>query len=256
MSIFQAILLGVVQGLTEFLPVSSSAHLILVPYILGWPEFPLVFDTSLHLGTALAVLIYFAKDFLKMDRNMLLKLVLGSVPVVVVGFLFGDVIENVLGGVGGVIIFLLVGSLIMLAAERKALKRKDLRIKNVSVTDSIVIGVAQMFALLPGISRSGVTISAGILRGFSREQAARFSFMLSMPAVVGAGFYQLSKTYQLIGFQIGYVSWIIGIVSSFITGLLVINFLINSLKQNGLMIYVYYRLFLVLLILSLFFKAV
>lgn len=243
MSVLQAVVLGIVQGITEFLPISSSAHLLLVPRFFGWGNFPLVFDTSLHLGTALAILFYFRKDFAKMTGRMFRYLFLGSIPVVVVGFFFDDLINEFFRGSFIISIFLLSGSLIMFLAEKHLYKRKAHK-KELSLKGVLNVGLAQAFALLPGISRSGVTISAGIFEGLSREEAARFSFLLSTPAVLAAGFYKLFTTFGEIQ-SIGYEPWLTGMLVSFVSGVVTIRLLLDFLKKRGLMGYVWYRILLV-----------
>src|SRR3989304_1512454 len=204
MNLIHAIILGSVQGLTEFLPISSSGHLIVFPHVFGWIQQPLAFDTTLHLGTAVALVVYFFKDLLKIisgfvrdvwnfedefskfshDGKLGLYILLGSVPAGVIGFLFNDKIESVFRTVEYVVLFLILGSALMLFAGRLWKWEKK---KKVGYLESLVIGLFQSLALLPGISRSGSTISGGMLFGLNREEAAKFSFLLSIPLIVIAG---------------------------------------------------------------------
>jgi undecaprenyl-diphosphatase len=264
MDILQALLLGIVQGLTEFLPVSSSGHLVIFPQIFGWEEQPLVFDTTLHLATALALLVYFWKDLasiaiaFKVDFNFFkfdLKkysldgkvgwaIVAGSIPAAILGYLFEDAFESYFRAVWTVALFLILGSVLMLIAERFS----RIKTEEVNMKKGFIIGIFQALALFPGISRSGATISGGMLLGLSREKAARFSFLLSMPIVVGAG---LLKVYTSAG-ELVMLSWepvIVGFVASFISGMLAIGFLLRFVKTHRLYVFIVYRIVLALLLL-------
>ena len=211
---FQAALLGVVQGLTEFVPVSSSAHLVLVPFLFRWPVPSLAFDVAVHLGTALAVVVYFARDLFDILRGavrsvagrgvtrdraharLIPLLLVGSVPAAIAGLLLEGLFEDLFTGRGAVdrvgaplTALLLVGTAaLLLSAEAVYRRRPDRRrgMESISVTDALVIGLFQALAIFPGISRSGATIGAGMFRGLSREASARFSFLLSLPAILGA----------------------------------------------------------------------
>lgn len=254
MTIFQAIILGAVQGLTEFLPISSSGHLIIFPELFGWNTQSLAFDTILHLGTVTALIIYFKTDLLKIIKNIsLLKLLLiGSIPAGVLGFLFESYIEEVFRSTNSVILFLLVGSLLMFLAEKYYKKvwhtERKLNISQVTPKDSLVIGCFQSLALFPGVSRSGATISGGIFKGLTRELSARFSFLLSIPIVLGAGLYKIIKSYQDLSFDGVLLG---GFLSSFLVGMLAINFLLRFLKKNTLNVFILYRVVLGILLLLL-----
>src|SRR6266404_4894387 len=189
-----AVILGLVQGLTEFLPVSSTAHLILVSDALKLdPErFGLSFDVALHLGTALAVLLYFATTWIGLIGDVLrgrwrlpLVIVAGTIPAAVAGVLFETAVSTTLRSAVYIAIGLLAGSAIFVAAERMGARRR--RLDRVSLVDGLIVGTAQAIALLPGISRSGITISAGLFRDFERGDATRFAFLLSTPIILGAG---------------------------------------------------------------------
>jgi len=201
----QALVMGVVQGLTEFLPISSSGHLILVPWLLGWDE-PFItslgFSVMLHLGTLVALLVYFASDWIRLigaglasvrDRGigddpyqrLAWVLVAATIPAAVVGGLLGDTIENAARRPAIVALALVVGAAILWYADRVG--RRDRETESISFPLAIGVGLAQTIALVPGVSRSGITISAGLLAGLTREAAARFSFLLAAPTIAGAG---------------------------------------------------------------------
>jgi len=261
MNIFQAVVLGIVQGLTEFLPVSSSGHLVLFSKIPGWQQQPLVFDTTLHLATAATLLLYFRHDLLLLVRSfvsdfltkfyctggyakeskLLLFMVVGSVPAGVLGFLFESDFENKFRSVASVAFFLIAGSLLILLAQKVNQKCKFS--SEPGLVKSIIIGLFQSLALFPGVSRSGATISGAMILGFDKVYAARFSFLLSIPIVVLAGGYKLITTdFSNLG-----LSWAVlstGFLSSFITGLFVVRFLLNFLKKHSLNVFIYYRLIL------------
>ena len=211
--VFQAILIGIIQGLTEFIPVSSSAHLELAPWIFGWDQNTLIsslaFDVFLHLGTLIALLVYFWRDWVRLvgamlasirdrhigldaDRRLGWFLVLGTIPAALIGFVGEDFIDQVFHGDSDEIRLaiagaLVIGAIILVAADWLGAKRRE--IEQVGPGTSLAIGFSQALALLPGISRSGATISAGLALGLTRESAARFSFLLATPITLGAGLY-------------------------------------------------------------------
>jgi undecaprenyl-diphosphatase len=209
---FRALVLGIVQGFTEFLPISSSAHLVLVPFALGWPTPGLPFDVAVHIGTGLAVVFYFWRELFGLvtgtlrtvagraddqDRaraRLTMLLAVGSVPAAIAGMFLQGFVEGLTDRPQIVAAFLLVTAAILLLGEevyrrREALETRDMT--QVGVFDAVLVGVWQAVAILPGISRSGSTISGGILRGLSRDAAARFSFLLGLPAIVGAAIIEL-----------------------------------------------------------------
>ncbi len=266
MPFIRAVILGIVQGATEFLPVSSSGHLIIFSNFLGWGSGSLIFDVMLHLGTGLALVAYFWKDLvgvLKDLKGLGLKIFLGILPAGIAGFLFEDWFESTFRSVESVVLFLFLGSLLMLLAEvwfRRRAERaqvlpEDSTEKELTYKGAFFIGLFQVLALFSGFSRSGSTISGGLFYGLKREEAARFSFLLSVPLILGAGFLQLAKM-LLASSSTGLVafSWqeaLIGIFTSFFAGLLCIKFLMKFLKQNSLIPFVAYRVGLVLLLLFL-----
>jgi len=262
MSIAQAMALGVLQGLTEFFPISSSGHLVVLPLLSGWEAQPLVFDTTLHLGTALALILFFWRDLCGIvkgflgkgknavenvrAKNMGLCLVVGSIPAGLVGLLFGGWFESSFRSVSWVATFLILGSILMALADARfradASEGADSE-QGLSLKKSFKIGVFQVLALFPGFSRSGATISGGMLLGLNREAAARFSFLLSIPVVLGAGILKGMTSLGDISTDL-YWPLLVGFLSSFITGLACIKFLLKFLKKNDLDAFVVYRMLL------------
>jgi undecaprenyl-diphosphatase len=268
--------LGIIQGLTEFLPVSSSAHLALIPWLLGWNDQGLSFDIALHVGTVLAVIVYFFRDWVQViaegfglsigntlgsdpairrNPRLLWLLVLGSVPAGIAGLLVKDLAENVWRNnqylIGSMLI--LVG-LFMWWADHQGSRRKDLG--NVSPTDSLTIGAAQALALVPGVSRSGITICAGLLRNLDRETAARFSFLLATPAIAGAA---AKDAWDLMRHGGGIASispdmrtaLLVGVIVSAIVGALTIKFFLNFLRRRSLSFFVWYRVIFGIIVIAL-----
>lgn len=266
MPIYQVIVLAVIQGLTEFLPVSSSAHLAVAPKLLGWPEHSLAFDVALHVGTLLAVLLYFFRDWvqiianglgarggndpqLRQNRNLLWLLVIGSIPVGIAGLLFEKKAEEHFGGlyvIGGMLIFI---GILMWIADRRTRLFKDLA--HVRASDAIAVGLAQAVAIIPGTSRSGITISAGLFRNFDRSTAARFSFLLSTPAIAAAAAKKAWDVYKAHGFHDMAAPFIVGVLVSGIVGAIVIGFFMEYLRRNSLAPFVWYRVVFGIVIIAL-----
>lgn len=258
MTILEAILLGIIQGITEFLPVSSTGHLILIRKLFGQNSYgTLSFDAILQLSTTFAVIFYFRKDLLNICKsilksvktkmvdeniNLLLTIVIATIPAVVIGLFLEKKMDTTFRDPVFVSIFLIVGSFVMLAAERFHQKIK-LFDKN-NKTKSLFIGIFQSLALLPGFSRSGATISGGFFSKLSREEAVRFSFLISIPILIGTGFKKL--------FEIDTVSnkpeLLISSIFAFIFGLLSIHFLLKFLKSKKLYIFIVYRILLAFII--------
>ena len=244
MPILHAIVLGIVQGITEFLPVSSSGHLILLPMLLGWPEQPLAFDTVVHLGTLAAVLVALRDDLPKLfaDKGKLgWTIVAASVPALGMGFLFKDQIETVLRSPLVVAASLVVWGILLWIADRQMKKQAEGKIENVGYHRAMMIGLAQAIALIPGTSRSGVTITAGLFMGLSREAAARFSFLLGIPAISAAGalgLFELATGEA----QIELVPMIFGFLTSFACGFIAIRFLLKLLKSTSFVPFAIYRI--------------
>ncbi len=266
MTVWQALVLGIVQGLTEFLPISSSAHLILVPWLFGWPEPGLAFNVALHLGTLSAVLVYFSRDLLTIARGWLTGLaqrrplgspearigwavLIGSVPAGVVGVLLNDAIDQYFHSGGGgtlaigltAVLLMALGAALWLA-ERAG--RRSRSLTEVGLRDGFLVGVAQALALLPGVSRSGSTITAGLFLGFQRAAAARFSFILGIPAIVGAG---MLETMHLLRTGLPASErtlFVVGMAASAVTGFLAIAFLLRFLQRRSTAVFVLYRFLL------------
>ena len=261
MSILQAIVLGITQGLTEFAPVSSSGHLILVPWLFGWPiiHHPALnktFDVALHMGTFLGALIYFRADIWRYltaclgsirrreiattDERLAWALVIGTIPGAIAGAAFEDVIERALGEPWLIAVMLAVFGMVLYAVDRRAAERR--KIDDVSIRDGLIVGVAQAVALQPGVSRSGVTITAARAIGLDRPSAARFSFLLSLPIIGGAGLLkgiELAKTGITQGMTAPF-AW--GVLSSAVSGFLVIAFLLSYLRRHDFFAFMVYRL--------------
>jgi undecaprenyl-diphosphatase len=263
MTLYQAIVLAVLQGLTEFLPVSSSAHLILVPKLLHWPDQGLSFDVALHAGTLVAVLLYFLRDWIELtlaglgfnyppragavqvihNRRMFWYLVAATIPGAIVGFLFEKQIEEKLRDPKPIAIAMILIALLMWYAEY--VSKLDRGMEDVTFIDSILIGAAQALALFPGVSRSGITITTGLFRGLTREAAARFSFLLSTPIIAGAAAKELPKLIKLhhagqLDMPVSTLA--IAVAVSAIVGYLVIAFFLRYLQTQTLKIFIYYRI--------------
>jgi undecaprenyl-diphosphatase len=256
-SLLEAIVLGLVQGLTEFLPVSSTAHLRIVPALAGWPDPGAAFTAVTQLGTMAAVLIYFRADLTRIagawlrslrdrrvragaDARLGWYIVIGTVPIVIFGVAFSDQIENGARSLYlNAVALILVGG-VMLAAERVG--RRTRPMEGMGLRDGIVMGLAQAAALVPGVSRSGATISAGLFLGLEREAAARYSFLLSVPAVVLSGVYQLTK---IVGGEArddtGAVGLVVATLLAFIAGYASIALLLRFLASHSIGVFVGYR---------------
>lgn len=260
MSLFEGILLGLVQGLTEFIPVSSSGHLIVIHHFFGVAKEDLAIDAVLQLATVLAVFLYFRSDvwnllvtFIKLisgksvearDRNVLFAIILGTIPAVVLGLVLESYMESFFRSTTLVALTLILGSVLMYHADTA-----DVKAEILTPQKGLVIGFFQSLALIPGISRSGSTISGGLLSGLQREEATRFSFLLSFPIILGSGLkklFDLSVAHEAVSFPLG-VSFIV----SFLTGLVCIHFLIKYLRSHSLRVFIWYRVVLAVLLLIL-----
>jgi len=250
-----AVLLGIVQGLTEFLPVSSTAHLILVSDLLKLDpaRFGLSFDVALHLGTALAVLLYFVRTWIDLvvglfrgRWRMPALIVLGTAPAALAGVLFQSAIEREMRGPLVIAAGLVVGSIVFVVAEAVARQRRLMN--EVGVVDAVVIGVAQAIALIPGFSRSGITISAGLARELRREDATRFAFLLATPVILGAGAKTLLDARKAAELFAQPDVLAVGFVLSFLSGLAAVAFMVRFLRGHSLNWFVAYRLVLAALI--------
>lgn len=250
---FFIILLGTVQGLTEFLPVSSTGHLILLEKVfnLSPDRFGLSFDVALHLGTLLALLFYFRKKLINITKKTVLLLLIGTLPALIIGFLLEDLIRDQFRNPFVVAIGLISFSFFFLYAERKS--EKDRQIKDISLLDSIIIGFFQAVALIPGVSRSGITISGGLLRNLNQHSSGEFTFLLSIPIIILASGKDM-LTLSSIGFSQGMLlSFILGAFVSFIVGISSIYYFLSYLKRHGLLPFIIYRIILGLFILLFFY---
>jgi undecaprenyl-diphosphatase len=268
MSTFEAIVLGIVQGLTEFLPVSSTGHLRIVPAFAGWEDPGSAFTAVVQLGTTLAVLIYFRRDLWRIavawlgsfrrapgeprsqDARLGWFIVLGTVPIVIFGVLFKDQIETGARDLYLIGTVLIVFGLVMLAAER--LGRQERGVESMTARDGLFVGIAQAVALIPGVSRSGATISAGLFLGLDRESAARYSFLLSTPAIVGAALFELKGIID--GSEHTAASTgdlLVATFFAFVVGYWSIAFLLRFVARHGLGAFVAYRLVLGVAVLAL-----
>lgn len=260
-TVLQAFVMGVVQGLTEFLPISSSGHLILVPALLGWTDpfiDSLAFSVMLHLGTLVALLVYFWRDWLRLvpaglaalrdrsfggdpDRRLAWLLLATTIPASTVGFLFNDFIEENVRLPGIVAVLLVIGGIILWLADRWG--RGDRRIDELSFANAISIGVAQAIALFPGVSRSGISISAGLFVGLSRRDAARFSFLMATPIIAGAGAWETLKVIRGDGaVAMEIAPLVVGMVAAVLSGLVAIHVLLRWLAGHPLDVFVVYRI--------------
>ena len=260
-TLFQALIMGIVQGLTEFLPVSSSGHLIVVPFLLGWDDrfiTSLAFSVMLHAGTLLALLVYFRADWLRLvpaglatirdrsfradpDRRLAWLLVAATIPAAVAGFLLNDLAETTFRGIGLVAVTLVVGAAILWLADRWGARTKS--VEDVTFPLAVGFGAAQALALVPGISRSGISISAARFAGLDREAAARFSFLMAMPITAGAVIFEVRKLAAGgAGVTVSLGPLVVGMIAAFVSGALAISFLLRYLRTRSLNVFVVYRL--------------
>ncbi|MGI8461443.1 MAG: undecaprenyl-diphosphate phosphatase [Solirubrobacterales bacterium] len=263
MSWLEALLLGIVQGLTEFLPISSSGHLRIVPAFLGWDDPGAAFTAVIQLGTMAAVLLYFRRDLWNIavawvrelripfrkrstDANLGWFIVLGTIPISIFGLIFSSQIESSARSLYVIGSALILFSFVMLAAERYGARQRELTEMN--GRDGLFIGFAQALALIPGVSRSGATISAGLFRNFDRTAAARYSFLLSVPAVVLSGLFELRDVGGA-GAPVG--PTVIATIAAFVSGYVAIAWLLRYLANHSLAVFVAYRIPLGLLVLAL-----
>lgn len=256
MNEFYAIFLGVVQGLTEFLPISSSGHLALLEHFFGLKEAGLGFDIMLHMGTLLAILIYFREDwwamatsiwpgqkdgFAKINRRLLVYLAIATVPGGVFGYLLERKAETVFREPSLIATTLAAAGILLILAELFSSRYREF--DDISLKDAVLIGLAQALAVIPGVSRSGITISLGLFLGLKRQAAAKFSFLLSAPIIFGAGLNHLVDLYKYgPDGNNGAYYYIIGLASAGITGYLVIKYLLAYLRRHSLYVFAYYRL--------------
>ncbi|MHB1293485.1 MAG: undecaprenyl-diphosphatase UppP [Anaerolineae bacterium] len=254
MSVLQAVVLGLLQGATEFIPVSSSGHLVLIPWLLGWEDPSLLFDVIVHLGTLCAVVVYFWADIVALlvgawqslrDRNLDTPakrlpwlLVLATIPAAVLGYLIEDYVEQLFGAPQTVAILLLVTGGLLVASE--TLGRRVRSLEQIRISDAAAVGLAQAVAIIPGISRSGATMAMGLGRGLQRDAAARFSFLMSLPIIAGAAGSQILSAAET-GFEtLNPAPLAAGFVVAALSGYLAIRFLLNYVRAHSLRPFAYY----------------
>lgn len=268
MPLLEVIVLGLVQGLTEFLPISSTAHLALIPWLFHWQDPGLGFDIALHVGTLAAIIIYFFRDWvqivaqgfgmrsegdsgLKRNRMLLWLMAAATIPVGLFGYIFKEQAETTWRHPNVIAAMMIAVGLVLWICDRVGRHKKDLG--HLTTFDALFIGVAQALSIVPGTSRSGITISAGLLRNLDRPTAARFSFLLSTPAIAAAAlkdFYDLHKHQGGIPHDMR-IPFLVGILVSGVTGLVVIHFFLEFLRRRSLNIFVVYRIVFGIIIIAL-----
>jgi len=254
MTVIHALILGIVQGLGEFLPISSSAHLVLVPWLFGWEDPGLTFDVALHMGTLFAVVLYFWKDWVKLikaalrpdaseDKRIFWYLVVATIPGALFGFALEKKAETVFRSPLLIGIMMIVMGILLYLADKK---REIRKVNTMTLKEAIWIGLSQALAIIPGVSRSGSTMTTARFFTLTREDAARFSFLMSTPIILGAGVLKLRHlTMASINLPFS-----VGVITSFVVGILSISFLLKYLKNNSFRIFVGYRLVIGLIVIA------
>jgi len=253
-SIAQAVVMGLIQGATEFLPVSSSGHLVLIPWLLGWQDPGLTYDSVVHLGTLVALLLYFRRQVLQLlsgwwqslctrslttdEARLAWLIIVSAIPGALVGYFAANLFDRLFGSPRAVLFMLLATGALLLAGERLGGKADTLR--GMRVSDALVVGFAQACAIAPGISRSGATIAAGLMLGLRRDEAARFSFLMAIPIIAGAAGAQLFKKALAGAFMCQAPALAAGFLASLLTGSLAIRFLLDHLRSHSLRPFAYY----------------
>lgn len=263
--IFKAIVLGIIQGSTEFIPISSTAHLRIIPALLGWKDIGAAYTAVIQIGTLIATLIYFKKDISSLtngfigalkkkdflsnyDSRIFILIIIGTIPISVCGLLFKRFIEGEARGLYVISAALILLAIVLYIAEKVSTKKKDF--SEITIKDGVIIGLAQALALIPGSSRSGVTITAGLFRNLKRDVAARYSFLLSIPAIGLSGLYELYKERDVL-LNENFLSLAVATVVSGVVGYFSIAFLISYLKTKSNLIFIIYRIALGIIILIL-----
>jgi undecaprenyl-diphosphatase len=251
LSTLQAAILGLVQGLGEFLPISSSAHLVLIPWLFKWNDPGLTFDIALHIGTLIAVAIYFWKDWLKLitkgltdvrsaEGKLFWYLVAATIPGAVVGFLLEKKAETIFREPILIATMLILLGVLLYWADRRGVKHIEMN--RITFRTSLFIGLSQALAIIPGVSRSGITMTMGLLMGLTREGAARFSFLLAAPIIFGAALVKLP--FLVSNPSVLTINFIIGILVSFVIGIFSIGFLLRYVQTNNFLPFAWYRFIL------------
>ncbi|HMS63805.1 MAG TPA: undecaprenyl-diphosphate phosphatase [Ignavibacteria bacterium] len=268
--IFKAVVLGIIQGTTEFIPVSSTAHLRIIPALLGWKDIGAAYTAVMQIGTLIATLIYFREDIISLtsgflhslkkkdfnsnpDSRIFILIILGTIPIGLCGLFLKKFIEGDARGLYVISAALIILAVILFIAEKVSSKNKDF--SQITIKDGIFIGFAQALALIPGSSRSGVTITAGLFAGLKREVAARYSFLLSIPAIALSGLYELYKERAVL-LNENLISLSVATIVSGIVGYYSIAFLITYLKTKSNLVFIIYRIALGIIILILLSKGI
>ncbi len=262
MSFIQSVILGIVQGIGEFLPISSSAHLIIVPYLFGWKESSMAFDIALHFGTLLAVLVIYFKEWWnlfisaiynfthkgrkqKSEGKIFWYLVVATIPAAIVGFVLDDLIEEFFRGqIWLIALFLGVMGVLIYIGDKwasKHYKNKEVDFNSISMKQAFLVGCSQAFAVFPGFSRSGTTILAGRLMGLSREAITKFTFLLSVPIIAGATILKVSDLELTL-------EVVVGVVTSFVVGVICIKFLLRYIKKHDFSVFAFYRVLIAIIV--------
>lgn len=276
MEFIQAIIYGIIQGITEFLPISSTAHLVIFPYVFDWTDPGLTFDVFLHLGTVIAILSFFLKDWILIFKyflnrkdnleeanikfgkpNFLLILLVGTIPAAILGYFLEASIEDTFRSPLLIAIMLIIFGLVLYLADSEKINKHQKDLKDVGYFYSLIIGFAQSIALIPGVSRSGATMTAGLLLGLKREVAARFSFLLATPIMIGATLFRFKDVISLPAQELfnGFGFWpaIVGFLFSLVSGYLAIKYLLKFLQKGTFLPFVIYRIILGLIIIIIYF---
>lgn len=271
MTILQSIILGIIQGLTEFLPISSSAHLVITPYLLGWEfnnQAEFIFDVLVQLGTLLAVITYFWRDLVGILRAIILGiwhrkpfaqlqarlgwlLIIASIPAALAGILFKDMVEQAFSSPLATALFLILTAGFLVLAE--ILGKRAHQMEHITWLDALIIGIFQAVSLFPGVSRSGSTITGGMLRGLDRRPAARFSFLMSVPVMLGAGALTTLDLFQVPNFTAQLPTLLLGFITAAIVGYLSIRWLLGFLTRHSLFAFAIYCLALSAVVMIVFF---
>lgn len=266
MQIYQAIILGIVQGLTELLPISSSAHLFLIPYFLEW-NIPESFDIALHFGTLLAIGIFFFKDWIKLivggynqvihkrktpEGRMFWYIVAATIPGGIIGFILDKYAEEILTKPVIIAIALIVMGIALYFIDKNSKNETDY--ENLSFKQTFIIGLSQALAFIPGVSRSGITMTTGRAMKIKREAVAKYSFMLSAPIVLAATVFKMGDfiEYLTVASQTGIIAFVLGVLASFLVGIVVIKFLLNFLKKGSFKVFAIYRIIIGILVIVLY----
>ena len=259
---FQATVLGVIQGLTEFLPISSSAHLLLPNIILGWEDQGLTFDVALHLGSLLAVLAYFRKDIIKLSKAVFARvlykkpspsaelgfsIIISTLPAASAGFFVSDYVEGYARSIEIIAIFTIIFALILLYADRKGSRVRSLG--ELKWREAIYIGLAQVIALIPGTSRSGITMSVALMLGFRWEAAAKFSFLMSIPIILGSSMLKTYDAFSLSRADLDFAILVYGIFISSLIAYSCIHYFLMLIEKIGIMPFIVYRIALGIMLL-------